>query len=98
MQLNYLYNLIISVLTLKQLQRIFSERPNFDLRRMLHGAALKRLATTLFSVKGPLSVAEPAMCSLACADCCHFQLRPSRPPDSVLLRQERKRRRTAWPT
>lgn len=37
MQLGYLYNQIISVLTQAQLLRIFADRKNFDLRRLLTG-------------------------------------------------------------
>eukprot|EP00730_Choanoeca_flexa_P019067 TRINITY_DN9298_c0_g1_i2.p1 TRINITY_DN9298_c0_g1~~TRINITY_DN9298_c0_g1_i2.p1 ORF type:complete len:504 (+),score=118.96 TRINITY_DN9298_c0_g1_i2:91-1602(+) len=36
-QLNYVYNQIISVLTRSQLDRIFEQRSNFDLRRLLVG-------------------------------------------------------------
>ena len=38
LQLNYVYNQIISVLTLSQLCRIFEQRRNYDLRRLLTGA------------------------------------------------------------
>eukprot|EP00054_Salpingoeca_dolichothecata_P018406 m.113092 g.113092 ORF g.113092 m.113092 type:complete len:515 (+) comp22858_c0_seq6:97-1641(+) len=37
MQLNYVYSQIIFVLTYSQLTRIFSQRQNYDLRRMLSG-------------------------------------------------------------
>eukprot|EP00128_Syssomonas_multiformis_P018271 Colp12_sorted_trinity150504_noHs@516 len=37
MQLTYVYNQIISVLTLSQLNRIFEQRGNYDLRRLLAG-------------------------------------------------------------
>eukprot|EP00053_Salpingoeca_punica_P013013 m.117070 g.117070 ORF g.117070 m.117070 type:complete len:541 (-) comp16087_c0_seq2:294-1916(-) len=37
MQLNYVYNQILSVLTQSQLTRIFDQRINYDLRRMLSG-------------------------------------------------------------
>lgn len=37
-QLNYLYNQVISVLTYSQLSRIFKQRRNYDLRRLLTGA------------------------------------------------------------
>jgi hypothetical protein len=36
-QLSYVYNQIISVLTRSQLDRIFQQRSNFDLRRLLVG-------------------------------------------------------------
>lgn len=38
LQLSYVYNQIISVLTLSQLSKIFRQRRNFDLRRLLSGA------------------------------------------------------------
>ena len=38
LQLNYVYNQIISVLTFSQLQRAFKQRHNYDLRRLLTGA------------------------------------------------------------
>ncbi|XP_014773330.1 vacuolar fusion protein MON1 homolog A isoform X2 [Octopus bimaculoides] len=38
LQLSYVYNQIISVLTLSQLAKIFKQRHNFDLRRLLSGA------------------------------------------------------------
>ena len=38
LQLNYVYNQIISVLTYSQLQRVFKQRHNYDLRRLLTGA------------------------------------------------------------
>ena len=37
-QLTYIYNQILSVLTAAQLNRIFNQRKNFDLRRMLSGS------------------------------------------------------------
>jgi hypothetical protein len=37
LQLNYVFNQIIYVLTFAQLQRIFQQQPGFDLRRMLGG-------------------------------------------------------------
>lgn len=37
-QLNYLYNQILSVLTLSTLKRIFKQRRNYDLRRQLSGS------------------------------------------------------------
>lgn len=37
-QLNYLYNLILSILTSTQLKKIYEERRNFDLRRLLTGS------------------------------------------------------------
>ncbi|KAJ1530529.1 hypothetical protein ONE63_005419 [Megalurothrips usitatus] len=37
-QLNYVYSQIVSVLTLEQLTRIFEQRRNYDLRRLLAGA------------------------------------------------------------
>ena len=37
-QLQYIYNQMISVLTFKQLERIFQQRRNYDLRRLLTGA------------------------------------------------------------
>lgn len=37
-QLTYIYNQILSVLTLTQLTRIFEQRRNYDLRRMLSGS------------------------------------------------------------
>lgn len=37
-QLTYVYNQIISVLTYSQLSRIFKQRRNYDLRRLLSGA------------------------------------------------------------
>ena len=38
LQLNYLYNQVLSVLTYSQLARIFKQRRNYDLRRLLTGA------------------------------------------------------------
>ena len=38
LQLTYVYNQIVSILTLSQLQRIFQKRTNYDLRRLLTGA------------------------------------------------------------
>lgn len=38
LQLTYVYNQVLSVLTLSQLSRIFSNRRNYDLRRLLSGA------------------------------------------------------------
>ena len=38
LQLQYVYNQILSVLTLSQLARIFKQRRNYDLRRLLTGA------------------------------------------------------------
>ena len=38
LQLQYVYNQILSVLTLSQLARIFKQRRNYDLRRWLTGA------------------------------------------------------------
>lgn len=35
--LNYIYNTIISVLTLSQLTKIYETKKNFDLRRLLTG-------------------------------------------------------------
>ncbi|KAE8738703.1 hypothetical protein FOCC_FOCC015799 [Frankliniella occidentalis] len=37
-QLNYVYSQIVSVLTLEQLTRIYEQRRNYDLRRLLAGA------------------------------------------------------------
>ncbi|KAG9284849.1 hypothetical protein G9A89_003772 [Geosiphon pyriformis] len=39
-QLNYLYNTILSVLTSSQLTKIFDQRINFDLRRLLGGTEI----------------------------------------------------------
>jgi len=44
-QLNYIYSQILSVITLAQLNRIFDQRRNYDLRRMLCGS--ERLMTSL---------------------------------------------------
>ncbi|ELT95737.1 hypothetical protein CAPTEDRAFT_164017 [Capitella teleta] len=38
LQLTYVYNQVLSVLTLSQLSRIFKQRRNYDLRRLLTGA------------------------------------------------------------
>lgn len=38
LQLKYLYNLILSILTSTQLKKIYEERRNFDLRRLLTGS------------------------------------------------------------
>ena len=38
MQLNYLYNQVISVLTISSLRKIFKQRRNYDLRRQLSGS------------------------------------------------------------
>ena len=38
LQLTYVYNQIVSILTLSQLGRIFEQRRNYDLRRLLSGA------------------------------------------------------------
>jgi len=46
-QLSYIHSQIISVLTLAQLTRIFDQRRNYDLRRMLSGS--ERLMTSLSS-------------------------------------------------
>ncbi|CAG8624128.1 27123_t:CDS:10 [Dentiscutata erythropus] len=48
-QLNYLYNQIVSVLTSTQLTKIFEQRVNFDLRRLLGGTEpfLDNLASTM---------------------------------------------------
>jgi len=46
-QLSYIHSQIISVLTLAQLNRIFDQRRNYDLRRMLSGS--ERLMTALSS-------------------------------------------------
>ncbi|CAG8650694.1 170_t:CDS:10, partial [Ambispora leptoticha] len=48
-QLNYLYNQILSVLTSTQLTKIFEQRINFDLRRLLGGTEifLDHLATCM---------------------------------------------------
>lgn len=46
-QLSYIHSQIISVLTLAQLNRIFDQRRNYDLRRMLSGS--ERLMTSLSS-------------------------------------------------
>jgi hypothetical protein len=44
-QLTYIFNQILSILTLTQLTRIFQQRSNYDLRRMLSGS--ERLITHL---------------------------------------------------
>ena len=44
-QLTYIYNQILSILTLTQINRIFQQRSNYDLRRMLSGS--ERLITHL---------------------------------------------------
>jgi len=44
-QLSYIHSQIVSVLTLAQLNRIFDQRRNYDLRRMLSGS--ERLMTSL---------------------------------------------------
>ncbi|CAG9792353.1 unnamed protein product [Diatraea saccharalis] len=46
LQLTYAFNQIVSVLTLTQLNRIFEQRRNYDLRRLLSGA--ERLIDNLF--------------------------------------------------
>lgn len=46
LQLTYAFNQIVSVLTLTQLNRIFEQRRNYDLRRLLSGA--ERLIDHLF--------------------------------------------------
>ena len=38
LQLNYVYNQVLSVLTYSQMARIFKQRRNYDLRRLLTGA------------------------------------------------------------
>jgi len=38
LQLSYIYNQILSVLTITSLQKIFKQRRNYDLRRMLSGS------------------------------------------------------------
>ena len=45
LQLLYIHSQIVSVLTLTQLNRIFEQRRNYDLRRMLTGS--ERLITSL---------------------------------------------------
>ena len=45
LQLLYIHSQIVSVLTLTQLNRIFKQRRNYDLRRMLTGS--ERLITSL---------------------------------------------------
>nr|CAG4646153.1 EOG090X03TW [Macrothrix elegans] len=47
LQLEYLYNQIVSVLTKNQLERIFEQRRNYDLRRLLAGS--ERLMDNLVS-------------------------------------------------
>ncbi|VVD06029.1 unnamed protein product, partial [Leptidea sinapis] len=46
LQLTYAFNQIVSILTLTQLNRIFEQRRNYDLRRLLAGA--ERLIDNLF--------------------------------------------------
>ncbi len=38
LELTYIYNQVLSILTLSQLNRIFEQRRNYDLRRLLTGA------------------------------------------------------------
>lgn len=49
LQLHYVYNQIISVLTLTQVNRIYQQRVNYDLRRMLTGTEkfLDNIVTTM---------------------------------------------------
>lgn len=53
-QLDYMYSQVVSVLTLVQLNKIFEERTNFDLRRLLGGTEifLDSLADTLSADPG----------------------------------------------
>ncbi|CAG8520654.1 44309_t:CDS:10 [Gigaspora margarita] len=53
-QLSYLYNQIVSVLTTTQLTKIFEQRVNFDLRRLLGGTEpfLDNLASTMSDEPG----------------------------------------------
>ncbi|CAG8583240.1 1631_t:CDS:10 [Diversispora eburnea] len=53
-QLNYLYNQILSILTSTQLTKIFEQRINFDLRRLLGGTEpfLDNLATSMSDEPG----------------------------------------------
>lgn len=39
-ELEYVYNTVISVVTLTQLEKIFEKQKNFDLRRLLSGLPL----------------------------------------------------------
>ena len=43
-QLTHVYNQILSVLTLRQLERIMNQRGNYDLRRLLGGNTLKDIS------------------------------------------------------
>lgn len=49
LQLHYVYNQIISVLTLTQVNKIYQQRVNYDLRRMLAGTEkfLDNIVTTM---------------------------------------------------
>jgi vacuolar fusion protein MON1 len=49
LQLTYLFNQIISVLTMAQLTSIFEQRRNYDLRRML-GTSTKFLDSMIWSM------------------------------------------------
>ncbi|CAH2058207.1 unnamed protein product, partial [Iphiclides podalirius] len=62
MQLTYAFNQIVSVLTLTQLNRIFEQRRNYDLRRLLAGA--ERLIDNLliFMEKDPAFLLGAVRC------------------------------------
>ncbi|GBP51566.1 Vacuolar fusion protein MON1 homolog A [Eumeta japonica] len=62
LQLTYAYNQIVSVLTLTQLTRIFEQRRNYDLRRLLSGA--ERLIDNLlvFMEKDPAFLLGAVRC------------------------------------
>ena len=62
LQLNYVYNQIISILTLSQLQRVFRQRNNYDLRRLLTGA--EKFLDSLLDV-----VESDASCLLGAVTC-----------------------------
>ncbi|XP_037967152.2 protein SAND [Plutella xylostella] len=62
LQLNYAFNQIVSVLTLTQLNRIFEQRRNYDLRRLLSGAERLIDHLLIFMEKDPAFLLGAVRC------------------------------------
>ncbi|XP_041971420.1 protein SAND [Aricia agestis] len=62
LQLTYAYNQIVSVLTLTQLNRIFEQRRNYDLRRLLAGAERLIDHLLIFMEKDPAFLLGAVRC------------------------------------
>ncbi|XP_032521975.2 protein SAND [Danaus plexippus] len=62
MQLTYAFNQIVSVLTLTQLNRIFEQRRNYDLRRLLSGAERLIDHLLIFMEKDPAFLLGAVRC------------------------------------